>query len=235
MSSEIPSSDHLTSLTRQMIQMYPERFGITGSYSREMLRADSRIAEHCLDRVMVSLTTSVMCGRTVSEHPQVELNLPASWWQHLKWSVSKWRLSFGFQDRSKLLTAWLWVVARTLFLVLDLWVVRRPVKWTTITASLNFEQRVLYPELDHIPAVPLGRPVIYETLDVHYDVMPPWGSNVSQEPDRFMNRHEVLAKIAGDAQYGLRGGQFVDIGAVLTALEWLERHGVNVDQLVKRH
>lgn len=219
-----------TQFVQQRITLYPEKFGVWGSYSRDLLRMEeSRDTARFTDSLTLQLSTAVLCGQTVSEKPQVELSLPATWYQHLKHAAFDWRLSFSSEGASKFKTAWMWLVARTLFWVLDKYMLKRPVKWTTVKAEVTFEQRVLYPELD-LPAH-AGRPVIYETMDVSYpDALPPWGSRLRSDPSRFLNRHEIASDIYRDPD-GQRYGVSLGPDHVLS---WLERNGVNVDQLVKR-
>ena len=110
------------------------------------------------------------------------------------------------------------------------WAKKHPVRWTEVTAEIHFEQRVLYPEVD-APAI-AGRPVIYENLSVSYPgVPPPFGSNLVSDPSRFMRRHEIAREILKDPDSTRYPGEF---NSPYTTLAWLERHGVNVDQLVKR-
>lgn len=227
---EIPDSVDWTQLVRQMVTLHPEKFGVLGSYSRELLQAEvSRDYSFAIGDLALRLTTSVLCGHVVTEKPQVQLNLPATWWQHLKYEVFGWHSAslakkdtLGGFHRTVLLWPAYWLLGK--------YSAKRPVKWTTVTAEVTFEQRVLYPEID-MPAS-AGRPVIYETVDVSYpEVLPPWGSRLRSDPSRFLNRHEIASEVFQDPD-GQRYG--VTLGPDQT-LHWLEKHGVNVDQLVKRH
>ena len=224
------SDEAATMYVRQRVMMTPEKFGYVGSFSRELLEAawDRTGAQALmLDQVLLRLTTSVLCGRAVSEHPEVTLNLPKTWWQHLKWNLQTWRDKQDARWKSEPPP---WMVLLWPFLVLyPRFLVRHPVKWRKITAQVNFEQRVLYPEMDHIPAA-AGRPVIYETLDLNWSATTPWGSGFSTGPDRFLNRHEIIRELyTGPDVYG-----YIGRGGAEQVLTWLERHGVNPDQLVKR-
>lgn len=232
--ARLPSPDYLTQYAQNRIQLNPEKFGLVGAFSREMLMADVSM-EPATDSLLMRLMTTVMCGSSVSEEPEVVLHYPATPWQHLKRSVFNWRLKFGFRERSKLMTAWLWIVARTLFWVLDKYSLKRPVKWTDVTAKIHFDQRVMYPEFDQMPAA-FGRPVIYETISMSYpDVMPEFGSNLRSDPSRFLDRHEIARKVYEDSASVGTNYPYNEPWSPHATLHWLERHGVNVDQLVKRH
>jgi hypothetical protein len=223
----IPSSDFLTAMTRRQIVLNPEKFGVMGTYSREMLRADAS-ADYAfpLDHLALRLVTTVLTGRTIREEPQVELNLPAGWWQHLKHAITDSRLNF-------LASKYLVVFFLPFYWLFDKYLAKRPVKWTKVTAKIDFSQHILYPEID-APAQ-CGRPVIYEEMSVSWpEGLAPYGSNLSSGPSRFMDRHEIASRIMRDPEmyrhprYGSSG---LDPWPVLV---WLERNGVNVDQLVKR-
>lgn len=216
------------------IALHPEKFAVMGSFSRDAMEMEvvpGTAATHFANSLMVRLSTSVLCGRTISENPQVKLQLPATWYQHLKYAAFQWRLDFSSEAAGRLNTAWLWVVARTLFLLLDKYMVKRPVKWTEVTADVHFDQHILYPDMD-MPAH-AGRPVIYEAMDVNFGYTP-FGSNLSSGPSRFMDRHQIASEIYRDDSQP--AGPWGSSGSMSPhyMLDWLERHGVNVDQMVKR-
>lgn len=227
---ELPGNEDLTNLLRQQIVLYPERYGVMGQYSREMLEAMTAedFASFGTDMLLVRLTTTVMCGHTISEKPSVVLKLPKNPWQHVKYKADQWqdRTWCALKREVGWKNFWMWMPF-ALAVVTGKWTGRRPVKYTEVTADITFDQRVLYPEVN-APAV-AGRPVIYETISVNYpDVQPPYGSNLSSDPSRFYNRHEMSNRIYQDADD--HGGGL----SPLATFAWMERHGVNVDQLVKR-
>jgi hypothetical protein len=231
-----PSGPELLEYVRNQIVLHPEKYGVMGSYSMDMLQAQrSEDAMFMFDQLAYRLTTAVLCGRTISEKPEVELSLPASPWHHLKhrfdwWVSDKNELWEGRTTDCNPATPPPWMVLLWPLLVLfPRWLRKHPVKYTVVKAAVEFEQRILYPEID-APAQ-CGRPVIYETLDVHYPgIHPPFGSRLVNDPFRFLNRHEIARQVMQDPD-GQRYG--VSLGPDQT-LMWLERHGVNVDQLVRR-
>ena len=223
-----------TAAVQRQFALRPERYAVMGQYAREMLEIAESPADYMSDTLMVRLSTAVLCGQTVSETPQVELSLPASWRQHLKHKLQEWEYRTErdlYRTPQWRLPPWLWPVRWTAIGV-GKWIGRHPVKWTTVTADVHFEQRVLYPEID--APVQAGRPVVYETLDISYPgLQPPFGSRLIRNPSRFLDQHEIIREIlrdpdANDYRYGA-----IDVHPV-AVMKWLERHGVNVDQLVKR-
>lgn len=232
---ELPGNDDLTNLMREQIVLHPEKFGVMGQYSREML--ESMVSNDFLyDMLLVRLTTSVMCGSTISEKPSVVLNLPKNPWQHVKYRLGQWSdvIENKLWHNVGWKNFWLWV-PYALALLTGKWTYKRRVKYIQVTADINFEQRVLYPEVN-APAV-AGRPVIYETLSVNFPgEQPPYGSNLSSDPSRFYDRHEISSMVYRDADergVGLSPA-YGQPWSPLATFAWLERHGVNVDQLVKR-
>jgi hypothetical protein len=228
MPSELPSERDITGYFKRRLTLQPEKFGSVGAYSREALEA-SVSYDFMYDQQLLRLTTTILSGRTVSEHPEVELKYPADWWQHLKYNLIGWwyaradelRLNKMFFLRAWLLTLACFVIRKTF---------RKPVKYSKLTAKIAFEQHFLYPEFDDIPAE-LGRPVIYESLDFESVWEPAtelWGTSL-QQASRFLNRHEIISEI-----YRAPLDSYVGSRSAETVLTWLEQRGVNVDQLVKR-
>ena len=228
---EIPDNEDLTNLARQQIVLYPEKFGVMGQYSMEMLNAMTAqdFASFGMDMILVRLTTSVMCGNTVSEKPQIELNLPKNQWQHMRYKLLGWADKTEHMLWNKMTWKNFWMrVPYALALLLWKWIYKRPVKYSIIKADIDFEQRVLYPEIN-VPAA-AGRPVIYETISVNYPgEQPPYGSRLASDPSRFLDRHEIANAVYHDPNYTT-----APISVPEVTLNWLARHGVNVDQLVKR-
>lgn len=231
MPDEIPSPDFLSALTRRQVRLNPEKFGVMGTYSREMLEAAASpdmAWAFAMDMLAVRLTTTVLSGRTVSREPQVELNLPANWWQHLKYQVQSWR-NASVEKKDHLGGFHRDVLLVPAYAFLSWFFGKRPVKWTKVTAKIHFEQHILYPEVD-APAQ-AGRPVIYEEMSISWpDGVSPYGGSLNSSPSRFMNRHEIISEIARSTD----PGQLHMGNPAHAAIYWLERHGVNVDQLVKR-
>lgn len=228
-----PSGPELTNYFRNQIELHPEKYGVMGSYSMELLEAQrSEDYMFVFDQIAYRLTTSVLCGQTISETPQVQVSLPSSWFQHLKKTLADkclvgWgthldslRITKKFYPRALLLMSVLLVIRKT--------ILRKPVQWTKVTADIHFAQRVLYPEID-APAQ-MGRPVIYEDTSISWPgVQPPFGGSLQYDPSRFLNRHEIASRVYQDPTYST-----APIIVPEVTLNWLERHGVNVDQLVKR-
>lgn len=224
---------------RQLITLYPQKFGMVGTYAREMLQAEWSQDSYSwmFDQVLLRVTTSVMCGQTVTAAPVVELNQPASWWQHLKLAFEEWvhwkdELHHGRDEAGEQTTPPPWLVLLWPLLVLfPKWIKRHPVKFTKVSGTVQFEQRVLYPEFDHVPSE-FGRPVLYETIDFRHGLQaPPFGGGLASAPSRFLSKHEVISEFmrssddSYDGRYGPHPMQF---------LTWLESRGVNIDQMVKR-
>lgn len=243
MSTDYPSDEEFTQYAQQRIALYPEKFGVMGSYSKELMRCQTAedMLSYGADMLLMRLTTAVLCGQTISEKPQVELSMPATPWQHLKYRISKRHERLNARWEGQDPDTWAqttpppWVILLWPFLVLfSRWLKKHKVQFTTVTADIEFEQRVLYPEID-APAH-AGRPVIYETLSVNYPYAPPpFGSRLINDPSRFLNRHEIASEIYRDPDInscGIGGPSY--LGVPDLTLRWLERHGVNVDQLVKR-
>jgi hypothetical protein len=216
------------SAIREQFVLHPEKFALVGQYAREMFDC-VEIEDYLSDMLAVRLSTAVLCGRTVSETPQVVLTFPESPWQHLKDKLRKWEDRVWCDlHRAIGRRLWLWPVYWTAVVTGKL-IDGHPVKWGKVTADVSFEQRILYPEVD-APAQ-AGRPVIYETLDVHFPTPPPYGGHIAYDPSRFLNRHEIANAVYKDPDFML--SPMGDLGPH-AMLNWLERHGVNVDQLVKR-
>jgi hypothetical protein len=212
--------------------LQPEKFGIVGAYSREALEAV--ISEEFLyDQQLLRLTTTILSGRTISERPEVRYKIYYSWREHLKDAISGWRerQNFRWEGADGTDTPPPWMVLLWPFLVLwPRFLRKHPVKMREQVVALNFEQRILYPEFDDIPAE-LGRPVIYESLDFESGWEPfaeHWGTSL-QQASRFLNRHEIISEI-----YRAPLDSYVGSRSAETVLTWLEQRGVNVDQLVKR-
>lgn len=235
--SNVPPSDFLTDLAHRQIQLNPRKFGILGSYSRELLRAEaSEDYVWAMDQVALRLTTSVLSGRTINKDPEVVLNLPASWWQHFKhqadWWISNKHARFNGSEGTP--APWL-VFLWPLFVLFPKFIRKRPIRYTTVTSQVHFEQDVLYPEVDMQMPAHLGRPVIYETINVSYpSVIPPFGSNLNSGPSRFLSQHEVMSEMQRDPEFTAQTYRYPMSPNPYAVLQWLERRGVNVDQLVKR-
>lgn len=237
-----PFSDNIdwNAAMRRQFTLRPEKFGYMGSYSREMMHAESSVdmLDYFSDMMMVRLYTSVMVGQTIREKPEVFISFPSSAWQRVKGKIAdkhdRWDTLWGGHDPDtwEQTTPPPWLILLWPFIVLfPKWFRKHPVKMTKHTTTVEFEQRVLYPELD-APAI-AGRPVIYETLQLPYNS--PFGLDSGlgfPDQGRFMNRHEIAREILQDpdANYHAYGPSYGP-DSVLT---WLERHGVNVDQLVQR-
>jgi hypothetical protein len=232
----LPGTEFLTEYTRRQIRLHPEKFGYAGSFAREMLSvATADDLMYGYDQMVVRLMTTILSGRTISEEPEVALKLPATWWQHLKHALFTSALfanaaSFRLRSQPKLAVIWLWPVL-TACVLLSRWYRKHPVRWTEVTARVHFSQHVLYPEID-APAQ-CGRPVIYEEISASFPGAP-FGSSLAGDPSRFLNRHEIANQVYRD--WDQPHGSWPDGGTLTpeTTLRWLEEHGVNVDQLVKR-
>ena len=233
-----PPSDYLTGMTRHIMEMRPEKFGVLGAYSREMLRAEaSEDYAFALDQLAFRLTTLVLSGQTVSEHPEVTFTYytPDTWWDHVKKALWDWRdkqnrrwEGTGYDGQPD--TPPPWMILLWPFLVLfPKWGRRYPPRTTPkiVKTTVNFRQAVLYPETDHIPPE-FGRPVIYETLDAGA------GFGLVPGPSRYLNRHELAREIYQN--WDQPHGSWPNAGTLTPdyVLRELESLGVNVDQLVKR-
>lgn len=228
-----PDPWRLLSYARTQVTLMPERFGVMGSYSRDMLdlQAYSDPDSFMMDRLVLQLTTQVLCGRTVSEEPEVQVNVPASPWQHLKVAAARWHagwLTGKWMAPGSTPPPWAVLLAPAYYLLR--WFLRRyPPRYTKVTARVQFEQHVMYPEIDYVPAQ-FGRPVIFEETSVSYPGgQPPFGSRFTCNPSRFLSKHEVIRDITADCSDDLWHGH-----PAITTLNWLEQHGVNTDQMVRR-
>lgn len=228
MTNGLPPDEFLTGYFRNRLVMQPETFGVVGAYSREAMEARVPVTA-AYDQQLLRLTTSVLSGRTVSEHPEVRYKFYCSWWDQLKALVSSWRndQNYRWEGAEGTDTPPPWMVLLWPFLVLwPRFLKKHPVKMRECVVPLHFEQRILYPEFDMVPDR-FGRPVVYETLE--FEGLP--GQNtLTTGPSRFMSKHEVIHEFYNantSAGYGTsdRPQDF---------LAWLERRGVNTDQLVKR-
>lgn len=225
---------------RQM-RLTPRQFGYVGSYSRDMLQVE-KVQDQAFGQIMYRFTTSILSGRTITETQRASVQVPASWWQHLKKTAGEWH------------TAWLrkpyppWLL---FILPLDLltivprvylipWFLRRhPVRYAELAAEVRFTRDTLYPGADiSLPPSRFGAPVMYEGLEIA-PMAPdgePWGLE-DYGPARFLTRHEITSEVMRDQDLASRGlGAFggMDPGTVLGVFDWLGRHGVSVDQLVAR-
>lgn len=231
MSTDFPYQEYV----QNRITMTPEKFGMLGSYARSTLQAvASEDLAYMLDQQLVRFTMNVMSGKTVSEHPEVTFtyNIYASWWQHLKHALSNWRDAMNVRWETEPTP---WMILLWPFLVLHpKWARRHPVNQTSMLAktTVDFKQSVLYPEMDYIPPE-FGYPVIFETMD-----MPGTGTGFGLNTGigRFMNRHEVMSEYMRDPASAPDGypGSVGSSAYPVAFLSWLERNGVNPDQLVKR-
>jgi hypothetical protein len=231
-----PSGPELLEYVRNQIVLHPEKYGVMGSYSMEMLQAQrSEDAMLMFDQLAFRLTTLVLSGQTVSEHPEVTFTYytPDTWWDHVKKALWDWRdkqnrrwEGTGYDGQPD--TPPPWMILLWPFLVLfPKWGRRYPPRTTPkiVKTTVNFRQAVLYPETNHIPSE-FGRPVIYETMDAGA------GFGLVPGSSRFLNRHEIASAFYGDPEVN-RYISSPNYGPD-AVLRWLERQGVNVDQLVKR-
>jgi hypothetical protein len=241
--NDVPSGDYLTMMARQIV-LQPRRFGVVGSYSREMMHAGVSEDMHAwaMNDLTLRLTTSVLSGRTISAHPKVEMTVPASWRQHLKhasnaWITVKHELWMGRDAEGETTTPPPWLILLWPLLVLwPKWLRKHPVKYAKMTATLDIDQDVLYPKID-MPAS-AGMPVIHESYSLSTTFgqavtgTERWGTSLRQadDPSRFMSKYEIISAVRSDADiYGKYQGN-----EVWALCDWLEAHGVNVEQLVKR-
>ena len=237
-SSNTPSSDYLTHMAKQIV-LQPRKFGMIGSYSQEMLRVEvgQDSTAFMMDQLMVRLTTSVLSGRTISAEPKVELDYPASWWQHWKFASNEWinikhDLWMGHLPDGSDTTPPPWLILLWPLLMLwPKWFARHPVKLATLTGTVQIDQDILYPQLD-MPAN-AGYPVIYETispLSIFEPTTEQWQTRLTKtDPSRFMCKGEIINAVHQKDIYGAYHGD-----AVWAFVDWLESKGVNVEQLVKR-
>ncbi len=219
------------------VTMTPEKFGMIGSFCRSTLQAvPAEDHAYMFDQQLVRFTMQVMAGQTVTEHPEVTLTWYefTTWRDHLKDAFGWWADEMEELWSGRRNTPPPWVIPLWPLFVLLPKAIRRwwPVKKTPKLArtTVDFKQSVLYPEFDHVPSE-FGRPVIYETLEVQ-GIGTGIGLGRGTYDGRFMNKHEIISEYMRDpssAQYD-RGIAGPPIGF----LTWLEQHGVNPDQLVKR-
>jgi hypothetical protein len=234
----MPDPVELTSYVRKTIALHPEKFGVMGTYALELM--DGSVSRDMFyDMLAMRLCTSVLCGSTISQNPQVVLNQPRNAWQHTKHQIDWWQsdLDAHWQgyDRHEggayTPQPWLILLWPLLWLIRT-WIGKRPVKYNEVKADIKFEQRILYPEAPAVPAH-MGHSVIYETLDLNWpENHPLWGSRLDNPNSRFANRHEIASSIYRDPELNrYMSGPSASPDVVLA---WLHRHGVNVDQLVQR-
>lgn len=222
------------SIARRQFTLHPRQYAMMGSYARETLSASPVAADYLSDMLLLKLTTAVLCGRTVSESPQVEMTVPASWWQHLKHATASWRDS-SVSKKNSLGGFHRTILLKPVYASLS-WLLRKhPVRYAKMTATIDFRQDVLYPEIDAPPNG--GRPVIFEEMNMTPMWEPKtalWGTSLQSDPSRFMDSHEIMSQMQRDPEFHGENLRYPDSPGPYAVLQWLERHGVNVDQFVKR-
>lgn len=246
MSEQQDFIDASLAYTRHQFQMTPEKFGYIGGYCSSTLKAEpAEYQAQMIGQQMTKFVMNVMSGRTVSEHPEVSITFqsPRTWQDHAKRSLRDWRdkqnarwEGTGYDGQPD--TPPPWMILLWPFLVLfPKWLDRHPVKLRSETrkTTVNFRQSVLYPEMDHIPPE-FGRAVIYESFDLSPACFPGGQSfGINSGPSRFMDRHEVMSAFMRDPDASRYESYSLGSTAYPVAfMGWLERNGVNVDQLVKR-
>jgi hypothetical protein len=237
--SNVPSNNFLTNMGARMIQLNPRKFGIVGSYAQEMLHAEvgQDSSAFMMDHLLVRLTTSVLSGRTISAEPVVELDYPATWWQHWKHASNEWinvkhDLWVGHLPDGSDTTPPPWLILLWPLLVLwPKWFAKHPVKLGVMTGKVQIDQDILYPQLD-MPAN-AGMPVIYETIEmpIFEPTTEGWNTRLTKtDPSRFMCKGEIISAVHREmSDPGKYRGD--DVWAFV---DWLESKGVNIEQLVKR-
>lgn len=216
-----------------------KQFGYVGSYSRQMLEVEE-MPDRLFGETLYRFTTSILSGRTVSETQRATVKVPASWWQHLKKTAGEWHAKWLAEPHP----SW-----RLLILPLDIltivpraflipWFLRRhPVRYAELTAEVRFTRETLYPGADiSLPPDQFGYPVMWETIEHAPTVA--GGEQWALEdygPARFLDRHEIAREVMRDPDLnGSYAATYGDPTPVFGTLEWLKRHGVNVDQIVAR-
>lgn len=209
----------LTQYYRGRITLYPKKFAI-GTYMANELRAElAEVAEYFYDETLLRLTTQVLTGNTVSEEQEVSVQVPATWFQHLKERVSE---IFQYKGGKHPVRRWL---------------TKHPVRHKKLSAKVKFSRDTLYPGANiEVPPEPFGKPVVWETVSLEPGTAPdgqPWNLDVTQ-PSRFVSRDEIKSILWRQASRGL-GARFDDpYPRPEQVLDWLASHGVNPDQLVPR-
>jgi hypothetical protein len=231
-----PSPDRF----RELIRLAPKKFGYLGRYSTEMLEVER--TDGIFGDMMLRFTTSILSGKTVTATQRASVEVPASWWQHLKKNASE-RNRTGFRRPRRwwlpgifLLSILTWLPRAGLGRFLR----RHPVRYAELTAEVRFTRDTLYPGADvSLPPDQFGPPVTYEALEISPlapDGMP-WRLE-EYGPARFLTRSEIASEVLrdpdvnGSAEFSFGGP--VSPGAVFGTLEWLSRRGVSVDTLVAR-
>lgn len=160
--------------------------------------------ERLLGQEVVRFTTQLLTGRTIDKEYPVVFPFPASWWQHFKLAC--------FPG----------------------WLLRRfPVRYGRKKAVVKFSQDILYPKADiMLPPNQFGHYVLWERAWVTGDASGP------EPPSRFADRWKIISEMSDwmwrqtNVSYpGVPGPDRKTLGMFL---EWLERAGVNPDQLVRR-
>jgi hypothetical protein len=234
-----PSSDQLTMMAKQIV-LQPRKFGVVGSYARDMLHAETGQDSYAfmMDQLMVRLTTSVLSGRTISAEPEIKINYPASWWQHWKHASNAWislkhELWMGRDAEGETTTPPPWLILLWPLLVLwPKWLARHPVRQTKLKGLVQLDQDILYPKIDMPPNA--GYPVIYESISLNHIFQTMTGLDGAtlehEDLSRFMCKGEIINSVRRDSDlYGKYHGD-----EVWAFVDWLENHGVNIEQLVKR-
>jgi hypothetical protein len=237
--ADFPYQDYV----QERVTMTPEKFGWMGSFMRSTLRAEEASDQYraaMFDQLLVRFTAQVMSGRTVSERPEVTFTYytPDTWWDHVKKALWDWRdkqnrrwEGTGYDGQPD--TPPPWMILLWPFLALfPKWGRRYPPRTTPKIARTNvdFKQSVLYPELDHIPPE-FGRPVIYETLTMPGAGL---GYSVGAGVSRFLTRYEIMNEFMRDPDSAWYDNSLGSTAHPVKFMDWLERKGVNPDQLVKR-
>lgn len=130
-------TEYPTAMTGRVLT--PRRYVLmqnVGAYTRDSIAAQE-VMDHAWDMLCMRLTASILTDTQVSETQEVELAVPATWWQHLKrdnWLARKvWR--------------------------------RRRVRMHIMKQRVTFERIRGYPQADVVvPREKFGIPVIYDKV-----------------------------------------------------------------------
>lgn len=142
MSDDIPFDvPGFVSYTQHRLRL--EKVGVQHQFPGEMLtdlmRCDMS-RDYLYNSVVMRLVTYVLSDTIVNEREEVTVDVPASWWQHLKRDCFKGRL-LGWYLR------------------------RRPVKVKTLKNLVSFERSRLYPQADiQLPRDQYGMPQYREVI-----------------------------------------------------------------------
>ena len=238
MSSLFGSPDVMGRYVQHQIALTPKNVGYVGSYSRDMLQVEE-MRDHRFGEMLLHFTTKVLSGRTVTETQRASVKVPASWWQHLKKTAGDWHAAWLARPHP----SWRLFILPLDIILLPLarlvpWFLRRhPVRYTELAVEVRFTRETLYPGADvSLPSRQFGTPVMWETIELGPAAPDgePWRLE-DYGPARFLDRHEIAREVMRDPDLnGSYAASFGDPTPVFGTLEWLKRHGVNVDQIVAR-